>query len=166
MMAMRFRFICREVDEPAENLTDGEVHCPCCNITWQFGSRVSTALSDLFDFTSQGCSNNLVTMDLSTSGQAGKSNLAEEMEIYVCKGRGQCTHRTMVTFIYLCTWDGPRDWSGSMTITPTSIASCLSFPRAARGGINTEIKANSFRKEKRSCATSVLVSLHFSNERA
>ena len=64
---------------------------------------------------------------------------------------------------------GPtRDWSGSMTIIRTlrlSIASCLSFPRAARGGINTEIKANSFRKEKRSCATSACFP-PLSNERA
>ncbi len=70
-----------EPDEPARDLTDGEVQHPC-HITLYFGSQVSYLLSDLFNFTSQGHNNN----GFEHFQQAGKSNLVKEMEIYEIVG--------------------------------------------------------------------------------
>ena len=64
-------------EEPDEPAGDGEVQHPC-HVTLYFGSRVSILLSDLFNSTSQGHNNN----GFEHFQQAGKSNLAKEMEIY------------------------------------------------------------------------------------
>ncbi len=64
-------------EEPDEPAGDGEVQHPH-RVTLYFGSRVSIPLSDLFNSTSQGRNNN----GFEHFQQAGKSNLAKEMEIY------------------------------------------------------------------------------------
>src|SRR5258708_2547854 len=68
-------------EEPDEPARDGEAQHPR-RVTLYFGSRVSIPLSDLFDFTSQGRNNNR----FEHFQQAGKSNLAKEMEIYETVG--------------------------------------------------------------------------------
>ena len=68
-------------EEPNEPARDGEAQHPH-HVTLYFGSWVSILLSDLFDFTSQGRNNN----GFEHFQQAGKSNLAKEMEIYETVG--------------------------------------------------------------------------------